>query len=103
MFYISMLESLPNEQGTLCTLFSTFLHKPLKVTYYSLDTVKEDETPVPANHPATSMDYHCLQQENGVLANELNVKLGCVCSLIWNHENNEGLVENRRVVVEILP
>ena len=57
---------------------------------------------MPANHPATSMDYLSLQQENGVPAHELNLKQGCVCTIMRNLDINEGSVKNRRVVVEKL-
>jgi hypothetical protein len=48
------------------------------------------------------MDYHSLQQENGVPAHELNLKQDCICTIMRNLAINEGLVKNCRVVVKIL-
>jgi len=94
------LERLPNEQGMLFTLFPTFQQQPLKVTYYSFDTIKEDKTLMPANHPATAMNCPSLQEEISVPAHELNPKQRCICTIIWNLDRNEGLVKNCLVVVE---
>jgi hypothetical protein len=48
------------------------------------------------------MDYLSLQRENGVPPHELNLKQGCVCTIMRNLDINEGLVKNRKVVVERL-
>jgi hypothetical protein len=102
MFNESMLEHLPNEQGTHYARISTLPYYWPTVTYYSFDTIKEDETPVPADHPATTMDFLSLQRESGIPAQELSLKEGCICTIMRNLDINEGLVKNRRVLVEWL-
>jgi len=48
------------------------------------------------------MDSLALERENGVPAHELKLKQGCISTIIRNIDINEGLVKNRRVLVERL-
>jgi len=48
------------------------------------------------------MDYLSLQQEHSVPAHKRNLKQGCVCTFRRNLDIKEGLVNNRRLVVEKL-
>ena len=69
---------------------------------YSFDSVKEQDGRIPRNHPATTPEYLALQYQPGIPAHELRLKSGCVCALMCNLDVNNGLVKNRRVVVEAL-
>jgi hypothetical protein len=72
----------------------------LQETYFSHDTIKEDdENNTEPDDPAVTGDYLALLREPGIPAHELRLKPGCVCSLMRNLDIEEGLVKNRRVLV----
>jgi hypothetical protein len=48
------------------------------------------------------MDFLSLQRESGIPAHELSLKEGCISTIMRNLDINEGLVKNRRVLVERL-
>ena len=64
--------------------------------YYSADLIKEDgETPEQEVTP----DYLSVLTHNGIPPHLLQLKRGCVCSLMRNLSVHNGLVKNARVVV----
>jgi len=102
MFTKFMLERLLNEKGTHYVHISTLPYQRPTVTYYSFDTIKEDETPVPADNPAATMDFLSLQQESSMPAHKLSLTEGCVSTIMRNLNINEGLGKNHRLLVERL-
>jgi len=98
----SMFERLPNEQCTHYARISTLSYLRPTLTYYSFDTIKEDETPVPSDHPAATMDFLSLQRQNSILAHRLCLKERCINTILRNLDINDALVKNRQVSVERL-
>jgi len=98
----SMLERLGNEGGTHYARISTLPYYRPTVIYYSFDTIKDDETPVPADLPAATMDFLSLQRESGILAHKFSPEEGCICTIMRNLDITQGLVKNHRVSVERL-
>jgi hypothetical protein len=70
-------------------------------TYYSADIVKENDEIV-LDHPHASPDFLSLINHNGVPSHELQLKEGCICSMMRNMSIRKGLVKNARLIVEHL-
>lgn len=76
--------------------FATFLLQRYAGTYYSFNSLKEDDTSGSENHSAASMNYLSMEHENGVLPHQLNMHQCYVCTIMRNHDINEGLVKTAR-------
>jgi len=62
--------------------------------------MKEDETSLPVDHPATGMGFLYLQQKRGITAHGLRLNEGCICTIMRNLHINEGLLKTHHVLVE---
>jgi hypothetical protein len=75
----------------------------LSETYYSADSINEDDDP---NHPAheneATTDYLALLKHNGVPDHMLVLKPGAICTLMRNMSQEKGLVKNARLIVRRL-
>lgn len=69
--------------------------------YFSADIVKENNEEV-YDHPEATPDYLAMLTQNGVPAHQLDLKEGCICSLMRNMSVQRGLVKNARVIVQRL-
>jgi hypothetical protein len=67
--------------------------------FYSADWVKESDG-IMYNQIQQSQDYLALMNQNGVPPHELQLKEGCICSLMRNMSIRKHLVKNARMVVE---
>ena len=63
--------------------------------------MKENDTII-FDHTQATPDYLAILTQNGVPLHELNLKQGCICSIMRNMLVQKGLVKNARVIIERL-
>jgi len=95
-----MPEHLPNVNGLHDAHISALTYQRPTVTYYSFDTIEENEMPEPGDLPATTVYFLSLQRESSIPAHELHLEYGCILTIRRNLDINKGLVKNRQVLVE---
>jgi hypothetical protein len=71
-------------------------------SYYSFDSIKEDERSTGSTVPPEMTDYLSMAAEPGIPSYELRLKENCLCSLMRNISVDSGLVKNARVIVQRL-
>ena len=52
-----------------------------------------------SNHPEATPDYLTMLTQNGIPVHQLQLKEGCICSLMRNMSVQHGLVKNARLIV----
>ena|SRR5437870_3548591 len=71
-------------------------------SYYSFDSVKEDEGLTTSAAPPEMTDYLAMATEPGIPTHELHLKENCLCSLMRNIFIDSGLVKNAQMIVQRL-
>jgi hypothetical protein len=71
---------------------------PFSESFYSADVVKENHKIV-TDQNYTSPDFLSLLNHSGVPVHHLQLKEGCVCTLMRNMSVAKGLVKNARLIV----
>ena len=69
-------------------------------TYYSFNSVKEDELSVGSVQPPEITDFLSMVTEPGIPSHILHLKENSLCSLIRNISIDSGIVKNVQVIVQ---
>lgn len=80
---------------------TSLFHLSPTVSFFSADIIKEDDKII-SDDPQASPDFLALINPNGMPPHHLQLKEGCICSLMQNMSIQKGLVKNAWLIVDHL-